>query len=470
MGHGSTSVRSSCSTASRRSTSDVAARRPRLVVSLPFVASVVALLLNDHVLKQAWPGWVTGKLSDVAGVAMVAIALTALLRVRAFAFAVTTMAFVVLKTVPAVAESAAAVIGGRTLTDPTDLLALAVLVPLWRWMSTRPRPAASAPPSSDARRQPIWIVPVQIAAIVFAVVATTGSDCAPDGLFDVRAIDGILYARADLDVWTSDDGGASWQSSDIDGLDARFQQRDDPPVCVGERCFGIEPQHADGSYSVVETSGGTATTVLEMSATDRREFVRALTPTCGGFSSGDVAASQVGDDLHLVVEMGEGGVLHRGPDGPWEWVAVGVWGLGEGDVPADSFLGHEIASRPDRGLFASDWLARTLLLGAPISALAAAAPLGVLAARRGRSTVAAVLLVALLALVLMAPAALFLMFLAGASPGSVGGYVVAGGVLCLIAAVGIGLLTLWFGRSARPIADEPAWPTPTPQFPTPVDE
>ena len=31
------------------------------------VLALVVLVLNDHVLKQAWPGLVTGKLSDVAG-------------------------------------------------------------------------------------------------------------------------------------------------------------------------------------------------------------------------------------------------------------------------------------------------------------------------------------------------------------------------------------------------------------------
>jgi hypothetical protein len=31
------------------------------------VGATAVLLLNDHVLKQAWPGLVTGKLSDVAG-------------------------------------------------------------------------------------------------------------------------------------------------------------------------------------------------------------------------------------------------------------------------------------------------------------------------------------------------------------------------------------------------------------------
>ena len=33
------------------------------------LAAVLLLLINDHVLKQIWPGVVTGKLSDVAGLA-----------------------------------------------------------------------------------------------------------------------------------------------------------------------------------------------------------------------------------------------------------------------------------------------------------------------------------------------------------------------------------------------------------------
>ena len=32
-----------------------------------FVLALVVLVLNDHVLKQAYPGMLTGKLSDVAG-------------------------------------------------------------------------------------------------------------------------------------------------------------------------------------------------------------------------------------------------------------------------------------------------------------------------------------------------------------------------------------------------------------------
>jgi hypothetical protein len=37
-----------------------------LLRPLPLLA-LVLLVVNDHVLKAVWPGWVTGKLSDVAG-------------------------------------------------------------------------------------------------------------------------------------------------------------------------------------------------------------------------------------------------------------------------------------------------------------------------------------------------------------------------------------------------------------------
>ncbi len=37
------------------------------LLSPTFLAAVLLLLLNDHWLKQAYPGWLTGKLSDFAG-------------------------------------------------------------------------------------------------------------------------------------------------------------------------------------------------------------------------------------------------------------------------------------------------------------------------------------------------------------------------------------------------------------------
>lgn len=42
-------------------------RKTHLLVSPGFLLALVLLLVNDHVLKAAYPGWFTGKLSDFAG-------------------------------------------------------------------------------------------------------------------------------------------------------------------------------------------------------------------------------------------------------------------------------------------------------------------------------------------------------------------------------------------------------------------
>lgn len=124
------------------------------------------LLLNDHVLKAAWPGPVTGKLSDLAGLAFFPILLLggwelilALSgrwrgptgRALTMAVATTSAAFTLVKTVPAAAEQAGSILGlaqwllslpirvlgatgippvtrGILVVDPTDLLALPALI------------------------------------------------------------------------------------------------------------------------------------------------------------------------------------------------------------------------------------------------------------------------------------------------------------------------------------------------------
>lgn len=54
-------------------------RRPSALPPIALVA-VALLVVNDHYLKQAFPGFVTGKLSDVAGMVFFPLLLRALLR------------------------------------------------------------------------------------------------------------------------------------------------------------------------------------------------------------------------------------------------------------------------------------------------------------------------------------------------------------------------------------------------------
>ncbi len=100
------------------------------------IAAAIVLAVNDHVVKRAAPGWVSGKLSDVAGLFLLpslVVALVALLRPRApisrtmrwTTFAVGIL-FAAAKTLPL-----AMGLDVPWVPDPTDLVALAVLPLAW---------------------------------------------------------------------------------------------------------------------------------------------------------------------------------------------------------------------------------------------------------------------------------------------------------------------------------------------------
>lgn len=128
-----------------------------LVHPLP-LAAVAVLALNDHLLKHAHvlPGWLTGKLSDVAGLFFFPLLLTALSRLLswalgrpaeltrrrlAIAIALTAVAFTALQLhtgtvaiyewlMPRL-DPTGTVAAVRVTMDPTDLLALPALVLTW---------------------------------------------------------------------------------------------------------------------------------------------------------------------------------------------------------------------------------------------------------------------------------------------------------------------------------------------------
>ncbi len=112
-------------------------------------ASLALLVANDHWLKGAdlLPGWLTGKLSDLAGLIVGPVLLSALLRargprVRGVAFVLVGGWLAAVKLVPAAAAAsvALAALFGLDWTiapDPTDLIALSVLPLAWHVASHR---------------------------------------------------------------------------------------------------------------------------------------------------------------------------------------------------------------------------------------------------------------------------------------------------------------------------------------------
>ena len=342
-----------------------------------FIGAIALLLLNDHVLKAAWPGLVTGKLSDIAGVAMIAILGAAFTGRATLSCAATALCFTALKTVPIVAVWAAPVLGGVTRTDPTDLVALIVLVPLSRWMSGPRRPQA------DRRA---WIVAVQIVAVSTAVFATTATSCDPGGVHDVGRIgDGRLRAIGTGAV--SDDGGRTW-TTPANGLPSEVTEQTD-----SSSTSRFELQTTAGSgRRLVEQDGGVETEVFAADRAAIERLDRLDPPSCTEAPFGGVAEIDIDGETHAVVAMGWLGVIHVGPDLVAEWVAVGEHGVQAVDAPSRP-LGLDVATPvgthgfgfavPIRGLIA-------MLVAAPLLPLLAIPIVAAMARRRHRDVDVAV--------------------------------------------------------------------------------
>lgn len=109
------------------------------------IGSIALLLVNDHLLKVYSPSWLTGKLSDFAGLFFFPFLLALLLRRAArsddralrWGLLLTGLAFGAIKTLPAANAAATWAVrlllgpSVRFVLDPTDLMALAVLPAGW---------------------------------------------------------------------------------------------------------------------------------------------------------------------------------------------------------------------------------------------------------------------------------------------------------------------------------------------------
>ncbi|MFT3913696.1 MAG: hypothetical protein QM704_06200 [Anaeromyxobacteraceae bacterium] len=129
---------------------------PELAGPLPLGAAAL-LALNDHLLKAAFPGAITGKLSDLAGCFVLPLFLSAALacatpwprrRRLAIGAVVTAAAFAAVKLSAAAAGAVTAALdlatvpllgaSNRIVVDPTDLVALPLVLAAFAWGARRP--------------------------------------------------------------------------------------------------------------------------------------------------------------------------------------------------------------------------------------------------------------------------------------------------------------------------------------------
>ncbi|MFG1680646.1 hypothetical protein ACGFNP_10775 [Nonomuraea sp. NPDC049269] len=330
------------------------------------MVAVFVLLLNDHLLKQVWPGFVTGKLSDVAGlvVAPPLVALVLARRADLGAVLVTGVLFAFVKTTDAGAEGASQVwslVAGpsRVLADPTDLLALPALGLAWwarrRSLSMCPAglsegPRASLRPPAGLWRLPglsgrltafserltgfprrltgfgeRWRVLVVVPLAVFAVAATAAdtrsTSVQVDGDRDSVQVDGeriVVLVRGGgpggLTGMSSVDGGATWSA--YYGRPARLPQT---AACVPrqpQRCYRVLPLPERPAVAQSDDGGKTW-----RDSWTRPEDARSVRRRdAGSMAALSALAVQARPEGHVVVVAnGLDGVLVRDVSGTWRW-------------------------------------------------------------------------------------------------------------------------------------------------------
>lgn len=172
------------------------------------LAAVALLVVNDHLLKGSGllPGWLTGKLSDVAGLFFFPVLLayvggrlsTYRRRIAQISVLCTGAAFALLKLSPWAAAVASRV-WGVVVCDGSDLLALPALVGAYLYLR-RPAPISGA--------GSLWL---QRGAVLVAAWASLATSPAPRPPFVAWQIQGQAVHRAGcgrLTVWIAKSGKA----------------------------------------------------------------------------------------------------------------------------------------------------------------------------------------------------------------------------------------------------------------------
>jgi hypothetical protein len=278
------------------------------------VGAVAILILNDHVFKITHPGWVTGKLSDLAGLAffplLVAVVVGPLAQRYTFpaAASVTAVGFIAIKTSVRANDFALgvmeAVIGtpSRMVIDASDLLALPAMYLAWAiWCRT---------PAPEPSRLSI------VAAAIAAAGSLATSPCMSDAVSGLSVIDGDVYAQQDVGTLVSEDGGATWARSERQAaIDWNFGSE----ACLEpDHCFRI----AGDNVSIEESfdRGSTWSTAYNYPP-GRIEFISRSIQTCDdeAVDGRDIVTVQGS----VLVAMNGDGVLRRSPDGVWARGATG---------------------------------------------------------------------------------------------------------------------------------------------------
>ncbi|XXT22827.1 hypothetical protein WME94_14875 [Sorangium sp. So ce429] len=175
-----------------------------------FLGALALLVVNDHLLKGAGllPGALTGKLSDLAGLVVAPVLAAALVnartsRGRTLAFAAVVAPFAAIKLSAAAAQLLVGLVGlagikWRIWQDPTDLAALVVLVPAWRFSARAASSRELSARSTDEGSRTAWVLERAILGASAVACVATGTPPPEGYLTDaylVNVTPGIVDVR-----------------------------------------------------------------------------------------------------------------------------------------------------------------------------------------------------------------------------------------------------------------------------------
>jgi hypothetical protein len=318
------------------------------------VTGLAVLLINDHVLKDAWPGVITGKLSDFAGMLMFPPVLAVVLAmflpkvsarlIAGSAVIATGVCFAALKVSPVVAELASrawSVPNGPSavLADSTDLVALPTLALAWAvWQRRRHRPATD-------RAARLVRALVLVPAGLLATVAT--SPATHHTVTWVGEIDGnMAYGYATV-TYRSTDRIESIAVSEDEGRTFAEAPAQEQPVrrteaCTGSTCYRVVP----GQLHVQESrdSGETWNTVWQIEGWQYQALAADhpdLDDPGVDLVSHCIAIFEGSDGYVVMVANARDGLLRRDASGNWQRLGVPGWKLVPLRAEPD-FTGHRV--------------------------------------------------------------------------------------------------------------------------------
>jgi len=279
--------------------------------------SIVFLFVNDHFLKAVYPSWITGKLSDFAGLFffpfIVAAGLSFLLSkhevpsiiVGQIAFGSVGIWFFLLKTFPLVnyltTGFASLLIGfpAKFVMDPTDLIALFAMFPAWIiWRQSSPI-------------KPTYAAYAALIIGSLAVIATSPRDSTVDSVTNLEYYqDGIVYG-AEFPSWgnifasvvKSIDGGETWdETNEVFSIEIKSLPLQHCGRLNAWTCYRL-------------TKKGK---LLELGPGRKWENVEGV--SVRGY---DMVLFDWNDKEYVIVAVGEYGILRRElPDGEWQVFSV----------------------------------------------------------------------------------------------------------------------------------------------------